>query len=175
MNTFGRHLLVEYFGCNRQRLDDKRFIEDLMSQAAYAANATPLQHIFHRFSPHGVTGLIVIAESHLSIHTWPEEGYASMDFYTCGTCTPEPAKNVIADGLQASHWEILEVHRGLMNDGKPASPSIRPEPRRIEYATWNSESKGSTKSSTTNDSIDALHGRKDDATRTHVTTERSQR
>ena len=132
MDTLGRHLLVEYFGCNEQRLDDQDFIETLMVRAAEAANATPIKHLFHRFSPHGVTGLVVIAESHLSIHTWPERGYASMDFYTCGACAPLPAKDVIAQGLQASHWEVLEVKRGLMHEGRPARPSIVPSASRVE-------------------------------------------
>ena len=134
MDTLGRHLLVEYFGCDHLLLDDQRFIEDLMMRAARAANATPIKHLFHRFAPQGVTGLVVIAESHLSIHTWPEQGYASMDFYTCGTCLPEPAKAVIAKGLKASHWEVLEVLRGVTSSGQPAEPSIRPAPSRVEQA-----------------------------------------
>ncbi len=117
METFGRHLLVELWGCEAKRLDDDHEIEALMRRAALAAEATIVQSVFHRFAPQGVSGVVVVEESHLSIHTWPETGYAAVDFYTCGECLPERAVNVLREGLRAERCEVMEVERGLRGRG----------------------------------------------------------
>lgn len=113
METVGRHLLVDYRGCQRAVLDDPAALELLMRAAAAAARATVLAAQFHRFRPHGVSGFLLIAESHLSLHTWPEEGYAAIDFYTCGGCDPTAAHEVLARGLAATTSEPVLVERGL--------------------------------------------------------------
>ena len=84
-----------------------------MHDAAVAAGATVVQTVVHAFSPHGVTGVVVVEESHLSIHTWPEANYAAMDFFTCGGCDPHAARDLVAAALGAYSVETLEVHRGL--------------------------------------------------------------
>ena len=102
MNALGRHLLVELQDCNRELLDDLGFIREAMIQAAVDCGATVLGESFHRFSPQGVSGVVVIAESHLSIHTWPEHGYAAVDVFTCGTSvTPETAAETLIEKLVA--------------------------------------------------------------------------
>ncbi len=121
MDTRSRHLLVEYHGCNRELLDDLKGIEALMKVAAKAAGATIVASVFHPFTPQGVTGVLVIEESHLSIHTWPEHGYASVDFYTCGAGTPERAHEVLREGLAAPRAEVLVIERGLY----PETPAMR--------------------------------------------------
>lgn len=113
METRGRHLLAEYRGCDRARLDDEAVVEALMRRAAAAAGATVVAACFHRFAPQGVTGVVVVEESHLSVHTWPEHGYAAVDFFTCGACDPEVAHRVIGDGLGARRAELLLIERGL--------------------------------------------------------------
>ena len=80
-----------------------------------------IQKVFHRFEPVGVTGVIVLSESHLSIHTWPETGYAAVDFYTCGDCNPHAGADVLFEGLKASSCEKLFVERGI----RPFTPSMR--------------------------------------------------
>ena len=85
-----------------------------MVSAAVAAKATVVAKAFHRFSPHGVSGVLVIEESHLSIHTWPEVGYAAVDFYTCGDCLPEKAHQSLLDSLKARHAELMVVARGQL-------------------------------------------------------------
>lgn len=95
-------------------------MRDLLERATAAAGATLLRTVVHRFSPQGVTGVAVIAESHLSIHTWPEAGYAACDFYTCGACDPGPAGDLLAAGLGASRVERLAIARGL----GPGAPGI---------------------------------------------------
>ena len=120
MNTFGQHLLVEYFGCNNAVLNDATRIESVMRVAAEAALATVVATTFHRFSPQGVSGVLVIEESHLSIHTWPECGYAAVDFYTCGECRPERAYEVLRRELGAERAEVMTVHRGVPRSGSPS-------------------------------------------------------
>lgn len=113
MDTLGRHLLVEYFGCNPEVLNDEDRVRTLMRGAAQAAGATEVAVVFHRFSPQGVSGVVVVEESHLSIHTWPEYGYAAVDFYTCGDCDPTLGHAHLMAGLEAEEAEVMKVDRGL--------------------------------------------------------------
>lgn len=117
-----KHLLVEYNGCDIEFLDDAAKIEAMLRQAANAANATVVTTAFHRFSPQGVTGVIILEESHMSIHTWPEVGYAALDFFTCGECEPERAHEFVRRQLGATRVEVLTVRRGL--PGPAASMKI---------------------------------------------------
>ncbi len=113
MNTFGRHLLVEYYDCDENTLNDLNRIEDLLNDAAREARATIVRSTFHRFAPQGVSGVVVIEESHLSIHTWPEHGYAAVDFYTCGESEPDKAHPVLLEGLGAQRFEMMVINRGV--------------------------------------------------------------
>lgn len=113
MNTHGRHWLVEYHGCQAGFLNDRPRLEEVLSRAANAAGATVVKVVFHEYSPYGVSGVVVIEESHFSIHTWPEAGYATVDFYTCGSCTPERAHEVLVEQLQPERFELMVVERGL--------------------------------------------------------------
>lgn len=119
MNTHGKHLLVEYTGCSPAILNDMAQVKALMEAAALAANTRVVASVFHPFHPQGVSGVVVIEESHLSIHTWPEHGYAAVDFYTCGTGDPEAAHKVLCEGLQASKFETIGIDRGNLE-----SPSL---------------------------------------------------
>jgi len=112
VETTGRHLLCEYHGCDAQILGDPARLEALLQQAAAAAGATVVHSVTHRFAALGVSGVLLLEESHLSIHTWPERGYAAVDFYTCGTCQPQRAHQVMLDGLRAERAEVLVVDRG---------------------------------------------------------------
>jgi S-adenosylmethionine decarboxylase len=116
LNTHGKHLLVEYIGCNHAILNNLPKIKELMEQAALAAKTRVVASVFHPFEPQGVSGVVVIEESHLSIHTWPEHGYAAVDFYTCGKGDPEEAHVVIKEGLQAENFERINVKRGHLED-----------------------------------------------------------
>ena len=115
MNVLGRHLLVELQDCNRQVLNDLGFVRDAMVQAAVDCGAEVLGESFHRFSPQGVSGVVVIAESHLSIHTWPEFGYAAVDVFTCGTdVQPEKAVGVMVEKLESKNHSLQEIQRGIL-------------------------------------------------------------
>lgn len=118
ISTFARHLVAEYFGCRTDVLNDLDAVRDLLERAADAAGSTVVQTVAHQFAPQGVSVVVVIEESHLSIHTWPEEGYAAVDFYTCGTCDPERAHKVIAEGLGAASTETVMLHRGMKTSNR---------------------------------------------------------
>ena len=83
MNELGLHILMEFNDCSLDILNDLESLEVAMNDAAAASKATIIKSVFHQFSPQGVTGVVVVAESHLAIHTWPEHGYAAVDFFTC--------------------------------------------------------------------------------------------
>ena len=85
MKALGKHLLLELNDCDPKLLNDIGLIREIMLAAANESGATVLGESFHQFSPQGVSGVILIAESHLSVHTWPEHGYAGADILTCGT------------------------------------------------------------------------------------------
>ena len=87
IDMIGKHCLLELYECDQNKLDDEAFIRDTMTIAAKKAGATLLQLITHKFKPQGVTGMALLAESHISIHTWPELGYAAIDVFTCGNHT----------------------------------------------------------------------------------------
>ena len=84
MKILGRHLVAELADCNIEFLNDLPFLEQVMKEAARISGATVVKTAFHRYNPQGLSGIVVIAESHLSIHTWPEYGYAAVDYFTCG-------------------------------------------------------------------------------------------
>ena len=84
MKSLGRHILVEFHGCSAEILNDVPRIEKGMINAATESGATIISSVFHHFSPVGVAGVVVIQESHLAIHTWPEYRYAAVDLFTCG-------------------------------------------------------------------------------------------
>ena len=101
-------------------LSDVDGIQTMMIVAAKAARATVMESAFHRFEPQGVSGTVILAESHLSIHTWPEKGYAAMDFYTCGDHTdPWLACEVASRALDATSVLTTEIKRGIeKSDGE---------------------------------------------------------
>lgn len=114
--NLGRHLLAEFFDCTPNVLNNNALVEQLMAEAAVACGATIVESCFHHFNPYGVSGVIVIAESHLTIHTWPEYGYASVDLYTCGDqCDPAVAFDYLQKAFQAGDSNYVQFARGLMN------------------------------------------------------------
>ncbi|UCH42908.1 MAG: adenosylmethionine decarboxylase [Dehalococcoidales bacterium] len=115
MNALGKHLLLELKDCDREVLNDLSFLKDMLPTAATEAGATVLGESFHQFNPHGVSGVVIIAESHLFIHTWPECGYAAVDIFTCGdSVQPEKAAQRVIRELDAKSHSILEIQRGIL-------------------------------------------------------------
>ena len=123
MQALGRHLLVEYHGCDRALLNRPDVIGRELKAAVEVAGATPLHEVVHAFSPHGVTGVIVIAESHFAIHTWPEYGFAAVDLFTCGDqVDPYRAFEHLKQALRAESHSIVEIRRGLSAGPRPHKP-----------------------------------------------------
>ncbi len=113
MNHLGTQWTAELYGCDAALLDDEDAISALMLAAADVAHATIVGSRFHRFAPHGVSGVVIIAESHLAIHTWPEHGYAALDVFTCGdTLRTDAAFQFLAEHLRAARVESTRQHRG---------------------------------------------------------------
>lgn len=114
--ALGTHLLVELRGCNSKLLNDPKKIEEFLVSAARESKATIVETHVHQFSPFGVSGVVVIAESHLSIHTWPEYGYAAVDIFTCGdVLKPEVAASYLIGKLQSKNSSIIEIKRGILS------------------------------------------------------------
>jgi S-adenosylmethionine decarboxylase proenzyme len=122
--ALGHQLAIELYGCDPGVLDDVDSISRHMLGAAAAAGATVVGHSFHRFSPQGVSGVVIIAESHLAVHTWPEHGYAAVDLFTCGTkLRAEQAVQHLREALGAQGIEVTQLSRGVLPHAEP-----RPEP-----------------------------------------------
>jgi S-adenosylmethionine decarboxylase len=114
--TLGRHVLIEFYGCPSDIIENNKLIEKFMNEAADYSGATIVESVFHHFNPYGVSGAVIIAESHLTIHTWPEYGYASVDVYTCGdSVSPWKAAEYLGQKLQAKQTESFEVPRGMVD------------------------------------------------------------
>jgi len=114
MKILGRHLIVELVDCDRALLDDAAAMEMYLNEAARLAGATIVHSVFHRYNPQGVSGVVVIAESHVSLHTWPEYGYAAVDFFTCGDrVDPYKAHDYLRDKLRAGDAQVRELKRGI--------------------------------------------------------------
>ncbi|MCP8617082.1 adenosylmethionine decarboxylase [Salirhabdus salicampi] len=113
MDTMGRHVIAELWDCNADKLNDMNLIEKIFVDAALRAGAEVREVAFHKFAPVGVSGVVIISESHLTIHSFPEHGYASIDVYTCGDrIDPNVAAQYIAESLEAGTVEKVEVPRG---------------------------------------------------------------
>ncbi len=115
MQSLGRHVLAEVYGCRFEVLNDINKVQDIMINAALEAGAEVREVVFHKFSPQGVSGVVVISESHLAIHTWPELGYAAVDVFTCGEkVDPWDACNYMAEKFGAEYVDATEVKRGMV-------------------------------------------------------------
>lgn len=110
----GRHVIAEFVGCDPKVLNDVSTIREIMIKAAEAAGARMVNDFFHKFNPHGVTGVVVVQESHLTIHTWPEYGYAAVDIFTCGRTNPWKAFEYIKEYLKPRKVHVEEIERGLV-------------------------------------------------------------
>ena len=119
MNALGRHVLIELNDCNREIINDVESIRNLLCETAERIGATIVNQAFHKFSPQGVSGVVVIAESHIAVHTWPEYGYAAIDVFTCGTTIePKDAIPLLIDRLEAKGSSFRELERGILLDNK---------------------------------------------------------
>ncbi|MEK6581559.1 MAG: adenosylmethionine decarboxylase [Nitrospirota bacterium] len=116
MYALGKHLLIELKDCNPEILKSLDKVKNAMVSAAKKARATIIDVSFHEFSPFGISGMVVIAESHLSIHTWPEYGYAALDIFTCGDIIkPEVAAQFLIEKFRCKNPSVVEMKRGIIS------------------------------------------------------------
>src|SRR5579863_9982379 len=127
MRSLGHQIVAKFYACDRELLNDVNYIKQHMLEAAQRSGATIVTQTFHHFSPHGVSGAVIIAESHLAIHTWPEFGYAAVDLFTCGdTVSAEVGFEHLRGALKAGHVSTMELHRGQINMMQPRETARRP-------------------------------------------------
>ena len=114
LHSLGRHLLLELHDCSSEILNNLETVKAALVEAAKRAEATIIDVVFHEFNPFGISGVVVIAESHLSIHTWPEYRYAAVDIFSCGeSLKPGEAASYLVDQFKASRASCVEVKRGV--------------------------------------------------------------
>lgn len=115
--SLGSHLLVELFGCSAESLKQEGTVGSAMRAAADESDATVVAESFHEFKPYGVSGAVIIQESHYTIHTWPEHGYAAVDLFYCGgTVHVHKAIDVLRDRFKPSRMKFLVVRRGIQSE-----------------------------------------------------------
>ena len=130
MQALGRHLLLELFDCDAEAINSLDTVKASMVEAAKRAQATIVDVVFHEFSPVGISGVVVIAESHLAIHTWPEHRYAAVDVFSCGeVLQPELAADYLVEQLGAARASVVELQRGVLLH---ASDSLLHKPVAVE-------------------------------------------
>ena len=107
-----KHLLLELYKCDSEKLNDESFLRCILNRASKLANATVLNLISNKFEPHGVTAIALLAESHISIHTWPESNYSAVDIFTCGqNMMPELASQYLIESLRAKEHSLRVIER----------------------------------------------------------------
>lgn len=127
MKAIGRHLILEMWGC--KNLDSAEAAESALREMVTALDVTLLDLRVHPFSPHGVTGVAIVSESHLAIHTWPEYGYAAVDVFTCGgRRDPDAAMPVLRKYFQPERVQVMEMTRGQLEapEGQFVAPQRAP-------------------------------------------------
>jgi len=124
IHALGRHMLLELYECNSEVLNSLQAVKNALVEAAQRAQATIVDVVFHEFSPFGISGVVVIAESHLSVHTWPEHRYAAIDIFSCGdTLKPGEAAAFLVEQFSAERSSAVEIQRGVFLPAPSASSS----------------------------------------------------
>lgn len=117
----GKHLLIGLFDCNKELIDDLDFVQEVFINASKEARAEVLSVSFRKFQPNGISGVVIISESHLTIHSWPEEGYCAIDIFTCGNkAKPFRALGYINKKLQGKKCSVIQLDRGNENNFFPS-------------------------------------------------------
>jgi S-adenosylmethionine decarboxylase len=124
MNALGEHMLLEYYGCDAIKLAHSDEVKEIVVNAVRQAHGTVVTNIFHNFSPHGVSGVVVIAESHVTIHTWPEHACAAVDIFSCSARLDKTLlRDMLKEQLGASEVTTRNFERGLRIPDREASAS----------------------------------------------------
>lgn len=126
MKAIGKHLTVDMYGCNFESLNNLEYIKNVVISSIEQANMTLLNLTYHKFEPQGLTVLALLAESHLSIHTYPELGYAAVDVFTCGDHSrPDKAIAIMKTLLKPEKTKTTNIMRGDFGSQKDMKPRIK--------------------------------------------------
>jgi S-adenosylmethionine decarboxylase len=116
MQSLGNHLIVELYECHREFINDARAVENALVKAVDISGAKMVQSVVHEFNPHGISGVVVIEESHFSVHTWPEYGYCALDIFTCGDeIDYYSALHYLKEEFKAKNFSVTEMKRGMLD------------------------------------------------------------
>lgn len=127
-SAIGKHILADLHGVKPCALRDSAALENLLCRVAREAGARVLSSHFHSFGEGGgITGVVLLAESHISIHTWPECGLAAADIFMCGTTDAERALALLIERLSPGSWRIERASRGWSNEATPSSAALLDE------------------------------------------------
>ncbi|KPZ78301.1 MULTISPECIES: adenosylmethionine decarboxylase [Leptospira] len=118
MNALGKHVIAEFYECDYETINNHELVEDIMLKSVDLSGATTIKSVFHRFSPYGVSGVVVVSESHFAIHTWPEYGYCAVDVFTCGDLIDnQAALDYLKEKFGSRNVSVVEMKRGVLNLG----------------------------------------------------------
>jgi len=134
-NFLGRHVIAELHGCDAHLLDDAEFIKNILLKSARDTKVTVVDYVVRKFEPQGVSVVVIISESHITIHTWPELKYAALDFYTCGKEDPENAVREIARALKTKNLIMVKANRGSIKKIKKVIQELNSSPDQIDATT----------------------------------------
>lgn len=123
-DALGRHLLLELYDCPAEKLYYPTDSEEILLNAAKIMGATVIEAKFHAFNPHGVSGVVIIAESHLTVHTWPEHAYAAVDIFSCGNLMLAEGVESIIAGYEAARYDSRSFARGLRIENRSTPQSF---------------------------------------------------
>ena len=116
MQSLGNHLIIELYECHSEIINDAKNVEEKLVEAVNISGASVVQSVIHKFNPHGISGVVVIEESHFSVHTWPEYGYCALDIFTCGDeIDCHSALQYLKKEFQAKHLSVTEMKRGMLD------------------------------------------------------------
>ncbi len=114
----GKHVIAEFYECDYETINNHELVEDIMLKSVDLSGATTIKSVFHRFSPYGVSGVVVVSESHFAIHTWPEYGYCAVDVFTCGDLIDnQAALDYLKEKFGSKNVSVVEMKRGVLNLG----------------------------------------------------------
>lgn len=126
MKVLGKHLTVDMYGCSFEVLDNLDYIKTAMTTAAEESNLTLLDFSYYKFDPQGLTALALLSESHMSIHTYPELGYAAVDVFTCGDLNrPDKAIAILKKFLKPEKTKTTNIRRGDFGSESDMKPKVK--------------------------------------------------
>lgn len=127
MAHLGIHLIADFFQCDNSVINSLESVKNIMIESVKISGAEIVEPFFHRFSPHGISGIIVVAESHFAIHTWPEHSAAAVDIFSCGEFDYMAALYYIKNELKSGTSSFIKINRGLPENAKVNSTATHYE------------------------------------------------